>query len=366
MNRTLLLSTLERGQPPDPATASEMLVDFDDLLREWVDDLERYVANGGSLLRVVSGAPGSGKTHLGRAIRYAAAKRNFVTASVDVQANLAEGSELALHKVFCEKVISPREYVSGNAETGLVTLMRELASKLTYQQALQRLGRLPVPFVGELFVESIRHIRAHGALTDDWNSAINEVLPGSWKGPLAPLSRRLKLSVKRPTQRTAHLWTQSVLLATQRLGYAGTVMVLDEHDNPGERAIHGSIAQLRAKLDGITQARLPGTFVLYLVLDNFLEKIASQHSALEQRLRPLTPLNCPGTRMYGSIYDLRSSSGEAHLMKIGHHFARIVGITLTTEQEERMRSFARDELKVSGLRTVRPFVMRVARDLLQE
>ncbi len=117
-----------------------------------------------------------------------------------------------------------------------------------------------------------------------------------------------------PTKRDAHLWMESLLLGLRALGFPGTVLVLDEHDDTDRKSLDQSIAQLRTKLDRLAQGGLPGTFVLYLVLEDFPQRVQRSHIALEQRIAALVP-NVP-TRMMVDLKAIRDLEGAPFLVAL--------------------------------------------------
>ena len=319
----LLLSRMQHGLPPQPRYAARVLVGLDRLMAEWTGDLERYVTAGGSLLRIVVAPPGSGKTHLSEALKAVAAERGFLVSVIDVQANRTGGDDLAVYQTFCRGLTSASAFLSGDRDAvGLRSVIENVAERMTasdVQAALADL-RLPVSGVREALTDLVGALREGASLSDrGWDELVTCLGGQKPRAGAVPTLRRayprqFRHFRRMATKRDAHLWMESLLLATRGLGFAGTLVVLDEHDDTDRRAIDQSIAQLRTKLDRLAQGGLPGTFVLYLVLEDFPQRVQKAHIALDQRLSALLP--SVSTRMMVDLQTMRELSGAPFLVAL--------------------------------------------------
>ena len=75
---------LRMGQPPQDPQLLDWLTVAQDIWEDFAirEYLDRYIADGGSQVKIVIGKPGSGKTHLLRRLESAAQERGFIIASL--------------------------------------------------------------------------------------------------------------------------------------------------------------------------------------------------------------------------------------------------------------------------------------------
>lgn len=376
-DRKRLLDRLIRGVPPPPRLAAECLAGLDSILGEWRRDIDEYVARGGSLLRIVVAPAGSGKTHLGVALKSLAAQRGFLVCQIDAQAQGAAGDDLALYRAFCEGLVLPEEYLDTPEDedpaTGLRSVLEKVAESMTGSQvaAALRLTRMPLPYVRDAIAAAVDALRAGkagggGRSGQGW-SAMIAALGGS-KDPnlrsLAALRREygkdpFKQLKRLPGKRDARLWMESVLLSLRPLGFPGAVVVVDEHDEHRARALDGSIRQLRRKLDRLAEGHLPGAFVLYLVLDDFPARVSAHHMALRQRIEPILP-GVIGGRLMTNLAELRDLDGPDFLEAVGARLHEMIaGAPLAGNGESEVGQMARSHNRLSGPDT-RGFVKALA------
>ncbi len=163
-NTRLILSRMQAGLPPPANSAAKTLVGLDRLLGEWRHDLDKYVAVGGSLLRIVVAPPGSGKTHLGDALKALAAERGFLVCVIDVQANRTSGDDLAVYQTFCRGLTLPAAFLAGDGDgVGLRAVIEDIALRMPAAAAEDALAglRLPVPVVREVLIAAVSALREH-------------------------------------------------------------------------------------------------------------------------------------------------------------------------------------------------------------
>ena len=121
---------------------------LDTVFQEWKRDLETYVAGGGSLLRVVVAAAGSGKTHLGEALKATAAERGFSCARLTLSRNIRAEDDLLLYRGFCLGLTVPGQYLGSlDVGQGLRSVLDQVAERMdggTVRELLRPV-KLPVP-----------------------------------------------------------------------------------------------------------------------------------------------------------------------------------------------------------------------------
>ena len=225
-----LLQAFYGGVPPPPRLAAKSLVGLDTLLGEWRKDLAGYVANGGSLLRIVVAPAGSGKTHLGEALKAEAANRGFLVCQIDAQSQGTNADDLLLYRAFCGGLRLPAQYLDGLVEeAGLFGVLRDVATRMTGPEVRAKLKdvKVPVPALKDALANAIDAIqlgRLPGPSGPGWQAMIQSI--GGEKfaryGSLAKLRLAYEdafRGMKRlPGKRDARLWMESMLLALRPLG----------------------------------------------------------------------------------------------------------------------------------------------------
>ena len=365
-----LLASFERGMPPPPRLASRCLVGLDTLFGEWKHDLETYVAAGGSLLRIVVAPSGSGKTHLGEALKAAAAERGFLVCKIDAQAQHTSGDDLQLYRSFCMGLMVPARYLDEEvSEPGLRSVLEEVAARLdgAAVREVLRSVKLPVPAMRDALAAVVDAIRAESINQDPgWPALLSalagEKAPGA--GSLASLRARFPRPFaylkKMPGKRDSRLWLESLLLALRPLGYPGVLLVLDEHDDERKKSLDQSIIQLRQQLDRLAEGHLPGAFVLYLVLDDFPDRVRESHAALDQRLSPIIKGQLP-SRLMASLSSLRDLADARFLEAVAERLHELIeGTPLPAELATQASMLAsKHATKMGGVDT-RAFVKAFA------
>lgn len=363
-----LLDCLAAGVPPPPRLAAHCLVGLDKLLSEWTRDLESYVATGGSLLRIVVSPPGSGKTHLGAALKATAAERGFLVCQIDAQAQQTHGDDLVLYRSFCSGLRLSSQYLDGlEDEGGLQALIEDIAERMDDAQVREALRpiKMPIPVVKEALaaaVEAFRQRKFAGRMGEGWRSMV-AALGGETPPELSTLA---KLRTHHPVpfrhlrrlagKRDARLWLESLLLALRPLGFPGVLLILDEHDSGKKALLDRSIVQLRHQLDRLAEGHLPGTFVLYLVLDDFPSRVHDSHSALEQRISPIIQERLP-SRLMTELSHLRDLQGAEFLEAIAEHLHGLVReVPPPKELARKARELAQKHKNLGGGADTRAFV----------
>ena len=291
-----------------------------------------------------------------------AAERGFLVSKVDAQAQGTSGDDLMLYRAFCEGLTVPSDYLDGDGEAGLLSVLEEVAERLqpTDVTAALKQAVLPMQAVRDPLVAVVRQPRlqvidgGETALDEGWR-ALASVLCGerpSWARSLGALRARhpgpFGLLKRFPGRRDARLWLESMLIALRHLGFPGTLVVLDEHDQASPKILDGSIVQLRHQLDRIAEGHLPGVFVLQLVLEDFPARVREHHSALEQRVMPILGTTLR-SRLLMPLADLRDVDGPAFLEQVGdrlHHL--IAGGPISDALRRRTRDLARKHSKLQG------------------
>ena len=377
----ILIERFAGGQPPPPRLAAEFVVGFEELLDQWKDDLTGYVAAGGSLIRIVSAPSGTGKTHLAHALQARAAKAGYIVCQIDAQAHHTD-DDLALYVAFCEGLKPPSVILQDGKENGILSVIQYVAERMTGTdlRAAFRRNRLPIPTFGDTLASLVDEIRRDqpvsvsgrpDPLTQNGIVATVALISGQrvlGTRSLAqvrrvyghPLLRKLS---RTPGKRDARLWLESFLRAVRPMGFKGVIIVLDEHDSLGSMVLDRHIVQLRRVLDKLTEGHLPGVFAVYFVLDNFVDRVAERHGALQQRIYPILEGHVPH-RVMSSLDDVRGASTEEFLRRLGESIYHLTGNgAMPREVREQCHKFAEDSASL-GLTNTRQYVVRLANYLL--
>ena len=382
ISRTDARTVIERyvaGQPPPPRLAAELVVGYENILAQWKDDLTDYVAAGGGLIRIVTAPSGAGKTHLSRALQAHAANAGYLVCQIDAQVYSTD-DDLALYSAFCEGLKHPSVVLKDGGESGILSVIQIVAERMTGLQLRKSLrsAHLPIVTLGDTLaglIDEIRLIQSTKGRRDPFVmngiAATHGLISGQRvlgtrslakvrRAYMHPLLRRL---VRTPGKRDARLWLESLLRIVQPLGFKGVLIVLDEHDSLAIKVLDRHIIQLRRILDKLTEGHLPGVFAVYFVLDNFEERVAERHGALQQRILPILEGYVPH-RVMSSLEDLRGVENEEFLMRLGHKIYRLIGNgPMPEDVAAECRNFAEDSISL-GLTNTRHFVIQYSSYLL--
>jgi hypothetical protein len=228
----LILTRLAAGQPPAVRSAPALMVGFDRALTDWRADLDRYIASGGSLLRIVSAASGRGKTHLARTLQAEASQRGYAICQVDAAADHTD-DDLALYRAFCAGLRYPGDVLEGRPESGLGQTLRRLVGEGLNGEPLSeaevrkriRLARdVPVPALAELLPAVLEALRVDcerelsRERREDVEVVLNLIAGEPVEGTRSlgrlrakytgPLLRKLR---KAPGKRDARLWCSATI-----------------------------------------------------------------------------------------------------------------------------------------------------------
>ena len=325
-----LLRSIEQGRPPPPRMAASSLFGMDSVLAAWRQDLELYVGKGGSLVRIVSAPVGAGKTHLGLALKAIAAELGFLVCQVDVQAQSTASDDLALYQAFCSGLQTPAAFLGDQTgNRGLRGVVDDVVTRFDRDAVSRglRQARLPIQAVAEVLGDLIEVVRDSDGSGEHAINTAFALLSGAKVGQSVAALRRsypgeLKHFGKRPTGRNARLWQESMMVALRGLGYPGVVVVVDEHDQNSKAKLDASVVQLRREMDRLAEGQLPGSFVLYLTLDDFAIRL-QDHEAVRQRVEPILH-ESSSTSLLVRLDALRDRRGRDFLAHVGGSLYQLI------------------------------------------
>ena len=327
-----LLAAFEAGLPPPPRMAARSLVGLETIFQEWQNDLNTYIASGGSLLRIVVAPAGSGKTHLAEALKSTAAEKGFLICKIDTQAQKTGTDDLVMYSAFCQSIMVPNCYFGESAAApGLIGVLKDVATRMSGREIRNTLRpqKLAIPAIKDLIADLVDAIRLEIRLDEGWRTLL-AVLGGEkiiGMSSVTALRRKFPIQFrslkKLPGKRDARLWLESLLLILQPLGFQGVLLVLDEHDDARKQTLDLSIVNLRHQLDKLAEGHLPGAFVLYLVLDDFPNRVIVSHPALDQRTSPIIDGRFP-SRLMTDLESLRDIEGVDFLLEVAKRIYLLV------------------------------------------
>jgi hypothetical protein len=252
-------------------------------------------------------------------------------------------------------------------EAGLFGVLEDVAARMdgAAVRAALKPVKVPVPALKDAIAAAVEAIRV-GPSGPGWQAMIQAIAGEKVArfGSLAKLRVEFPEAfrgVKRlPGKRDSRLWMESILLALRPLGFPGVLIILDEHDERRPAALDQSIVQLRRQLDRLAEGNLPGTFVLYLVLDDFPALVRDSHEALHQRIAPLLEREQLPMRLMTDLQDVRDSRGIEFLKAVGHRLFELVrGEAPGPDIEAQFTKLAKKHNKLNAPDT-RAFVKSVA------
>ena len=143
-------------------------------------------------------------------------------------------------------------------------------------------------------------------------------------------------------------------LASRKL----SVLVVDEHDQNSRAKLDASVVQLRRQLDRLAEGHLPGSFVLYLTLDDFAERL-QDHEAVRQRLEPILGRETP-SRLLVRLDSVRDRHGHEFLAHAGEKlYGLLTGEAMPSTFAPQLSALAKRHDRLGGCST-RDFVKELA------
>jgi hypothetical protein len=282
------LGRVAENGTPDPAFVSLFDVGTGQYLDHFDKEvLSELVSGGGATCRFFEGAYGAGKSHLLLLLRERCLQQGMAV----VQTNLSSAMKLeewdAITKHVLDKITVR---VSGEEVTGIPRVLEALRDSGRPNVAALREQRQPHPG----FKEGFLRVVDGAVLTKDGKEALFRFLRGD-RVSATELRQKGVTGVKQPlTARNAEQVLATLLGSLYQLGLPGTALLFDEAERSFPRVMNREIPPKRIRvganlmrrlIDACTTDTLPGTFVAFTVLPDFLSNCALAYPALGQRLQ---------------------------------------------------------------------------------
>jgi hypothetical protein len=297
--RRILSQMGENGKPPEIGIShvnagNDTYMQIIDQV--YVEDVLRTM--DGSSFKLVQGTYGSGKTHFLFCVRDLAWRRKLLTAFVTISPKECPFNKpLAVYKSVAQRLELPREDDEDEVR-GIDDILRRIiegkmqagggaAAKAWVDNTLAR-----APLTHHSFRDAA--VRYLHAVVDERHASERRLaawLRGeSLPGPEAKAEGLYDV----PSNEHGFGMLRSLSQLVKRLGYEGTVLLLDEAErrlsveSKPNKATFETIDHLREIVDLCGRSELPRTLILYAVTPTFTQSILPLYPALQQRLG--TPL----------------------------------------------------------------------------
>ncbi|HTE56871.1 MAG TPA: BREX system ATP-binding domain-containing protein [Kofleriaceae bacterium] len=295
--RKILAQMGENGTPPELGI-SHVNVGNESYLhildRSYIHDL--ICVDEGSSFKLVQGTYGAGKTHFLYCVRDLAWRRNLLAAFVTISPKECPlNKPLGVYRAVAQQLELARDHEDSDSTRGLDDILRHRAETvvedLGREEAMRwvdaSLARAPLA----------RH-SFRDAAVKFLRSVINgegedkRVRLAAWlRGEAIPAGEaKLEGLYEMPSNENGFAMLRSLVQAVSRLGFEGTVLLLDEAerrlsvDGKPSKAHNETVDHLRELVDLCGRAELPRLLLLYAVTPAFAQNVLPAYPALQQRL----------------------------------------------------------------------------------
>lgn len=294
--RRILAQMGENGKPPDVGIShvnvgnESYLHLLDEVyVRDLLCDAE------GSSFKLVQGTYGAGKTHFLFCVRDLAWRRGLLAAFVTISPRECPMNKpLGVYRAVAQQLEQSRGGDGADATRGVDDILRRLAEEKRADEGREvalrwvdvTLQRAP------LARHSFRDAAARfmRAVIDGNEQSASRL--GAWlRGDAVPVGVSKAEGVYEvPSNENGFALLRSLVQAMARLGFEGTVLLLDEAerrmsvDGKRTRAQSETIDHLRELVDLCGRSELPRALVLYAVTPAFVQNVLPEYPALQQRL----------------------------------------------------------------------------------
>ncbi|HEY8143000.1 MAG TPA: BREX system ATP-binding domain-containing protein [Kofleriaceae bacterium] len=293
--RKVLAQMGENGTPPEQGIAhvnagNQTYLEIID--RVYIRELLR---DGGSTFKLVQGTYGSGKTHFLYCVRHLAWRRNLLAAFITISPKETPMNKpISVYRAVAHQIERGRDGDKGDPVRGIDDVLRRVAEEQRDDEGKEaalrwvesRLARAP------LVRHSFRDAAAGflRAVIEDRHESARRL--GAWlRGEAVPIAEAKEEGIYEvPSNENGFALLRSLVQAVERLGFAGTALLLDEAerrlsvDGKPNKAQNETIDHLRELVDLCGRSDLPRALVMYAVTPAFVQNILPTYPALQQRL----------------------------------------------------------------------------------
>jgi len=294
--RRVLAQMGENGTPPERGIAhvnvgNESYLQILD--RVYVREL--LLEAGGSSFKLVQGTYGAGKTHFLYCVRDLAWSRNLLAAFITISPRETPMNKpLAVYRAVAHQLERARGHERGDPVRGVDDILRRVAEQRREQDGREaslhwvdtRVGRAPIE--RHSFRDAAaRYLRA---VIEGREDSVRRL--GAWlRGEPVPAAEAKEEGLYEvPGNDNGFAMLRALVQVVARVGFAGTVLLLDEAerrlsvDGKPTKAQNETVDHLRELVDLCGRSELPRALVLYAVTPAFVQNVLPAYPALQQRL----------------------------------------------------------------------------------
>jgi hypothetical protein len=295
--RKMLAQMGENGTPPELGI-SHVNVGNESYLhlldRNYLHDL--ICVDEGSSFKLVQGTYGAGKTHFLYCVRDLAWRRNLLAAFVTISPKECPlNKPLGVYRAVAQQLELARDHEDTDSTRGLDDILRHRA-----ETVLEDLGREEA--LRWVDASLARAPLARHSFRDAAVRFLRSVIEGeaedkrgrlaAWlRGEAIPAGEAKSEGLyELPSNENGFAMLRSLVQAVSRLGFEGTVLLLDEAerrlsvDGKQTKAQSETVDHLRELVDLCGRSELPRLLLLYAVTPAFAQNVLPAYPALQQRL----------------------------------------------------------------------------------
>jgi hypothetical protein len=295
--RKMLAQMGENGTPPELGI-SHVNVGNESYLhildQSYIHDL--ICEDEGSSFKLVQGTYGAGKTHFLYCVRDLAWRRNLLAAFVTISPKECPlNKPLGVYRAVAQNLELAREHEDSDPTRGLDDILRHRAETvvddLGREEALRwvesSLGRAPL--ARHSFRDAaVRYLRA--VIEGEDEDRLRRLAAWLRGEPIPASEAKAEGLYEMPSNENGFAMLRSLVQAASRLGFEGTVLLLDEAerrlsvDGKRTKAHNETVDHLRELVDLCGRSELPRLLLLYAVTPAFTQNVLPAYPALQQRL----------------------------------------------------------------------------------
>jgi hypothetical protein len=351
--RRILAQMGENGKPPELGI-SHVNVGNESYLKvidaTYIKDVVKTAES--SSFKLVQGTYGAGKTHFLYCVRDLAWRRELLTAYVTISPKETPFNRpLAIYRAVAQRLELPRG-ANGEETRGVDDVLRRTI------EAMQEDGTDVREWIDGLARAAFTRHSFRDAVVGFARAVVERDRPAeqrlaAWlRGEDVSLAEAKAVGVyELPGNDNGFGMMRSLLQLVPRLGYAGTVLLLDEAerrlsiDVKPTKAVAETVDHLRELVDLCGRAELPRTLIFYAVTPAFTQQILPMYPALQQRLGSPIQFVSPQNPK-APVIDLEALDLEPKklLAKLGSRLEQVAARAYDWEPNQRMVDANRERL----------------------